>query len=810
MIKKVRTVSIIVSICFICSAFSLFCNLAPSVNALDNNENSVDEYIDSEVYLSNISYKSANAEWGDIEKDKNVVGQPIKINGIIYEKGLGTHANSEIVYDLQGKYKRFKATVGPDDYTLSSEDKQTSIIFKVYVDGIQVFNSGIMKTNPYSNPQNIDIDVTDKSELKLIVNDAGDDRYSDQADWADARLTKDGYPWENISGDYYDWETTKKPERPYIHHYNKALTMKIMMAQQDGKGGSDVYCTFEQALEYIKKTDMVTRGIPKIIYLVGWQYNGHDDKYPSWEVVNPSLKRPQDETATDSLKWLMNEAFKYNTTVSLHINMRSAYKDSPLWDTYVENDLISKKSNGDFVTNGPEQGKQTYQICYKAEWEKGFAVKRIDDLIKMLPIKKAGTVHIDAFYVGACKAHNASDAVQQEYRRRIIRYWRDRGIDVTSEFLYAETGDEDLIGLVPMVWWLNQPKDAWLNRPSDLLCGGCVNTNFMGESGDGVWGFLFGENFQGEQFYSNRSYKENVNAFYNQEFMKEFCLRTLPFYYQNEYERSSVSGVLNYRKAYYNDNLKLHYKDRSIIHNGRLLRRDDNVFIPALWRDNKEIIAYARLGYNNREWTLPDDWSNISNVDVYVITPMGLQLIESSKPVDNMKIELTLACNEALSIVPAGTIMDNVINEEIDNSIYLSDLPWVRATTEKWEVEKDVGSTGYPMKINGIRYNKGLGTHANSEIVYNLDGKYTRFKSTVGPDDYTFTNKEFPTSLLFKVYGDGNLLFDSGVMKTKPYTLPKNIDVDITGINELKLVVNDAGDDRCSDQANWGNARIIK
>jgi hypothetical protein len=38
----------------------------------------------------------------------------------------------------------------------------------------------------------------------------------------------------------------------------------------------DVLRTFEGALKVIRKTDNLTRGIPKILYLLGWQKGGHD------------------------------------------------------------------------------------------------------------------------------------------------------------------------------------------------------------------------------------------------------------------------------------------------------------------------------------------------------------------------------------------------------------------------------------------------------------------------------------------------------------------------------------------------------
>ena len=69
----------------------------------------------------------------------------------------------------------------------------------------------------------------------------------------------------------------------YSYDYTKCMMMKLGMAVPE-KGGkaSRVLMTFDQALEAIKKIDAVTQGITKIYYLVGWQYLGHDDKYPDF------------------------------------------------------------------------------------------------------------------------------------------------------------------------------------------------------------------------------------------------------------------------------------------------------------------------------------------------------------------------------------------------------------------------------------------------------------------------------------------------------------------------------------------------
>ena len=71
-------------------------------------------------------------------------------------------------------------------------------------------------------------------------------------------------------------------------------------------GKSTVYMTCEQALEAIKGMDAVTPGLQKIVYLVGWQYNGHDSKYPAFFEGNPLIKRACDDDPLDSVRWLMH------------------------------------------------------------------------------------------------------------------------------------------------------------------------------------------------------------------------------------------------------------------------------------------------------------------------------------------------------------------------------------------------------------------------------------------------------------------------------------------------------------------------
>ena len=141
--------------------------------------------------------------------------------------------------------------------------------------------------------------------------------------------------------------------------------------------------------------------------------------------------------------------------------------------------------------------------------------------------------------------------------------------------------------------------------------------------------------------------------------------------------------------------------------------------------------------------------------------------------------------------------------------IYLSDLDWLGTPINGWgPVEKDLsnGGTGTgdgsPMTINGQTYSKGLGAHANSEITYALNGAYKTFRSDIGVDDSTCGIG----TIAFEVKGDGISLYQSPVMGQADAAI--SIEVDITNVNELKLIISNGGDNINCDHGDWANARL--
>ena len=142
------------------------------------------------TYLSDIKWKSANSGWRTIQKDKSIEENPIRLtdengNEVEYEKGIGTHSTSTIVYDLTDKdYSYFTSYVGVDREMKNST--AASLEFKVYVDGVLKYESGLMRATDAQ--KYIELNIDGAKELKLVVTDGRDGNAADHASFGDAKL----------------------------------------------------------------------------------------------------------------------------------------------------------------------------------------------------------------------------------------------------------------------------------------------------------------------------------------------------------------------------------------------------------------------------------------------------------------------------------------------------------------------------------------------------------------------------------------------------------------------------------------------
>lgn len=139
---------------------------------------------------------------------------------------------------------------------------------------------------------------------------------------------------------------------------------------------------------------------------------------------------------------------------------------------------------------------------------------------------------------------------------------------------------------------------------------------------------------------------------------------------------------------------------------------------------------------------------------------------------------------------------------------YLSDMPdAITFSTQGWGIlgfdcTANMTMPGSPMQICDATYTKGIGTHSPSEIVIELDKQYAAFQASVG---LQWQDSDLG-SVVFKVLVDDKEVFDSGIMRRNDPAKPVN--VQLTGADELKLIVTDAGDGIARDLANWADATL--
>ena len=114
------------------------------------------------------------------------------------------------------------------------------------------------------------------------------------------------------------------------------------------------------------------------------------------------------------------------------------------------------------------------------------------------------------------------------------------------------------------------------------------------------------------------------------------------------------------------------------------------------------------------------------------------------------------------------------------------------------------GTTGAPMRIGEKTYDKGLGHHANGEIVIELRGQYSRFRTSVGVQ-WQGGNRG---SVTFRVSVDGEVKFEAGPMSDSDPA--RQVDLPVAGARELRLVATDSGDGIGCDMANWAEACLVR
>ncbi len=143
------------------------------------------------------------------------------------------------------------------------------------------------------------------------------------------------------------------------------------------------------------------------------------------------------------------------------------------------------------------------------------------------------------------------------------------------------------------------------------------------------------------------------------------------------------------------------------------------------------------------------------------------------------------------------------ISKASAQTVWLDELDLSAATQGYGIPMKNKSNEGKTLTIAGETFERGFGTHAVSSLMVLLDGKVVSFTAKVGVDDEV---KGQNPAVEFELYGDGEKLWSSGIMRLGDAARPCS--VQLSGVKKLELVVADGGNGNYYDHANWVDAKF--
>ena len=137
------------------------------------------------------------------------------------------------------------------------------------------------------------------------------------------------------------------------------------------------------------------------------------------------------------------------------------------------------------------------------------------------------------------------------------------------------------------------------------------------------------------------------------------------------------------------------------------------------------------------------------------------------------------------------------------NLVWLTDLDITRVKQTYGKPHADTSMGNNALRVGGVGYARGLGTHADSQFHIDLKGAGARFTAMPGIDDEVRGNS---ASLRFTIVGDGQVLWRSPVLISGRQ--PRPVDLDLTGVKHLSLLVDIADGIDHHDHADWAEAKF--
>jgi len=742
-----------------------------SASASTSTSTATSTYTATDTYISDLNWTSATNGWGPLPQKDKSNGDPgtndqqtITLHGVKYAKGIGCHAQSVITYNLGGQYTSFVSDIGIDDEVGSGG----SVVFQVWADGVKLYDSGTMT---HASPtQTVNVDVTGKNQLQLIAN-VGAASSNDHADWAGAYLASQ--PMTYISD--LNWTSATNGWGP--------LPQKD---KSNGDPGANDQQTITIAgVKYVKGIGCHAQSI--ITYNLAGNYArfisdiGIDDEvlpeggggsveFQVWgdgtklydSGTSPYITSGQPaqhiNVSVAGVNTLTLKILVGSTSTNDHADWAGAYLIGA--QSTVSGSTTSSTSSAAGTSAPPTPAPDTTPPTVPTSLTAAAVSSSQINLTWAVSTDNVGVAGYKIYRNGSLLTSvttgttysDAGLSASTTYSYSVSAYDAAGNVSAQSGSVSAATSSNSaspatVSTYVSDLTWISGTT-GWGNVIGiDKSCG-------QNGTGDGTTISLLGVKYaKGLGVSANSVVTYKLGGQYSS-FVSDIGI---------DDEVGSGGSV---RFQVWADGILLY--DSGLMTHGSATQ---HVNVDVTGKSQLQLVANVGTTNGNDH----ADWA-------------GASLVSGQTP------PIVPTSLSGASSLPGG-------------SSYISNLTWISGTTGWGNVigiDKSCGQNGTgdgtTISINGVKYAKGLGVNAVSEVTYNLAGQYTRFVSNIGIDDDTSSG-----SVIFEVWADGIQLYNSGTMNKG--CAAQTVDVDVTGKSQLQLIVNN-GATQVGNHADWAGAYL--
>jgi hypothetical protein len=143
----------------------------------------------AETSLSSLPLDQVQVGWGKPLANQSIDGNPLKVGGKVYDKGLGLHPPGWLALQLDGQATKFRCLAALDDET----GGKGTVELKFYGSNWRLLQaSGILRGGQPAVP--IEIDLTGQKSLVIEITVGGDNYTLDHIDLLDPVIVHNGTP----------------------------------------------------------------------------------------------------------------------------------------------------------------------------------------------------------------------------------------------------------------------------------------------------------------------------------------------------------------------------------------------------------------------------------------------------------------------------------------------------------------------------------------------------------------------------------------------------------------------------------------